>query len=440
MITTLLLFFAIPLAVLASKKVFSYPYSIDDLPNGLRLITVPTDYPNLVALYIVVQAGSRNEVEPGKSGFAHLFEHLMFRGTERFSPEHYNQILKDAGADHNAYTNDDRTVYHIVFSKEDLDTIMLIESDRFQALKVPIDHFKTETRAVLGEYNKGASDPVNKLLEVLRDTAFQSHTYKHTTMGFIQDIENMPNMYDYSLEFFKRFYRPENTTIILAGDVNRDTVLPAVSKYWGNWERGDLTPAVPTEPPQAAEKKAHVPWPSPTLPWVMVAYKGPAFSDKEKDMPAMDIISSLGFSESSPLYQRLVVAEQKVDALIPIFEDHRDPYLVIAAARVKDPSDVDYVADAIVKTFESFRADKVEAELLESVKSHLRYGFALGMDNSDSIAAVMAAYVATSRDPETINRLFDVYASVTPDDIRIMANRYFIETNRTIATLAHKVN
>src|SRR5262245_52651545 len=100
-----------PLTTPAQNKIFPFKYFADDLPNGLRVITVPTDYPNIVALYIVVNAGSRNEIEPGKSGFAHLFEHLMFRGTERFSAEEYNQALKNAGADSNAYTSDDRTVY-----------------------------------------------------------------------------------------------------------------------------------------------------------------------------------------------------------------------------------------------------------------------------------------------------------------------------------------
>jgi len=113
------------------------------------LITVPTDYPNIVALYIVVYAGSRNEIEPGKSGFAHLFEHLMFRGTEKFSQEKYNEILKTAGADQNAYTTDDRTVYHTVFSKEDLDQIMSLEADRFQHLQYKEPEFQKEARAVL---------------------------------------------------------------------------------------------------------------------------------------------------------------------------------------------------------------------------------------------------------------------------------------------------
>src|SRR5215813_4308639 len=186
-------------------KIFPYQHDIDDLQNGLRLITVPTEYPGLVALYIVVRAGSRNEVEAGKSGFAHLFEHMMFRGTDRFSPEKYDEILKRAGADHNAYTTDDYTAYHTTFSKEDLETVLDLEADRFQNLKYPIETFQTETRAVLGEYNKNSANPISKVFEVLRDTAFDVHTYKHTTMGFLRDVENMPTMYDYSLEFFRRY-------------------------------------------------------------------------------------------------------------------------------------------------------------------------------------------------------------------------------------------
>src|SRR6266516_283127 len=127
------LLFCLPLLALSqqkSRKLFPYNYSVDDLPNGLRLITVPTDYPNLVALYIVVSTGSRNEVEAGKSGYAHLVEHLMFLGSEHYTGQQRDDILKLAGADANAYTSDDRTVYHEVFSKDDLERIAELEADR----------------------------------------------------------------------------------------------------------------------------------------------------------------------------------------------------------------------------------------------------------------------------------------------------------------------
>jgi zinc protease len=260
-------------------RFFPYPFTVDDLPNALRLLTVPTDNPNLVALYIVVQTGSRDEVEPGKSGYAHFFEHMMFRGSEHFTSEQRDAILKSAGASVNAYTSDDRTVYHTLFSKEDLDKIMELEADRFQRLKYSLAGFRTESRAVLGEYNKNSANPLEKLEEVLRETAFDRHTYRHTTMGFLKDIEDMPNQYDYSLTFYQRYYRPEYTTIILVGDVTRDRALALTQKYFGGWKRGQYAPEIPAEPPHSAPRTAHLDWPSPTLPYLVVAFLGPAYSD-----------------------------------------------------------------------------------------------------------------------------------------------------------------
>src|SRR6188472_2571248 len=126
------------------SKIFPLPYDQHDFPNGLRLVTIPTDYPNVVALYIVVQTGSRNEVEPGRSGFAHFFEHMMFRGTKKHSGGEYNAALKAMGADSNATTNDDRTFYYIVGPAAKLSTMFELEADRFQDLDYAEDAFRTE--------------------------------------------------------------------------------------------------------------------------------------------------------------------------------------------------------------------------------------------------------------------------------------------------------
>ena len=129
------------------------------LPNGLKVIVVPTGFPNIVSVQIPVQTGSRNEVEPGKSGFAHFFEHMMFRGTREYPPEKYQAIMTRAGARTNAYTTDDYTNYHATFAKEDLETILKVEADRFQNLSYPEEAFKTEARAVLNRFAQEA-DPV----------------------------------------------------------------------------------------------------------------------------------------------------------------------------------------------------------------------------------------------------------------------------------------
>jgi zinc protease len=213
--------------------------------------------------------------------------------------------------------------------------------------------------------------------------------------------------------------------------------MPLIRKYWSYWTQGDYVPEIPVEPEQAAERAEHVEWPTPTLPWVVASYKGPAYTDEEKDMPAMSLIGNLGFSKTSDLYQRLVIKEQKVDPLFYSFDNRLDPYLLTAGARVKDLKDLDYVKGEIGKTFASFKTTLVEEERLDAVKSHLKYSFSLGLDNSEAIAARLAPYIALRRTPETINRLYEVYASITPDDIRTLAEKYFVERHRTVVTLSH---
>ena len=285
---------------------------------------------------------------PGRTGFAHFFEHMMFRGTKDFPPEKYGALLKDAGAASNAYTSDDLTVYHMTFSKEDLENLLMAEADRFQNLEYPPAAFRTEALAVLGEYNKNSASPISKLMEVLRDTAFDKHTYKHTTMGFLKDIQDMPNQYDYSREFFNRYYRPEYVTIVVAGDVKAEPVRTLVEKYWGKWKRGSYRAPVPVEPPQAAPRQAHVDWSTPTLPWIVVAQKMPAYSDQEKDGAALDLVALLGFSSTSDLYQKLVIREQKLDMLGGSNPDHVDPYLFTVMARVKNQADIGTVQEQIL--------------------------------------------------------------------------------------------
>lgn len=416
-------------------KIFPYPYVQQDLPNGLRLITIPTDYPNIVSLYIVVGTASRNEVEPGKSGFAHLFEHLMFRGTPEFPPERYDAVLKNAGAASNAFTSDDYTAYHATFSKEDLPQILSLEADRFQHLAYDEAAFRTETLAVLGEYNKNSANPASRLRETVRATAFRTHSYRHTTMGFLADIQAMPGEYAYSRQFFDRYYRPEYTTIIVAGDVDPQRVRTLIDERWSTWKHGAYTAQIPAEPAQNTPRTAHVDWPSPTLPWVAVAYRGPAWSDDTEETVALDAVSRLAFGENSPLYQKLLIAEQKVDVLRAGPPEHLDPELFDIVARVKNPADLGAVEAQIVATAQQFAAAPIDEEKLQDLKEHLRYDFALQLDSSESIAHTLAAYVALRHTPESVNRYYDMYARLSAEDIRQAARKYLAESGRTVVTL-----
>ncbi len=419
----------------AAEKIFPYPYVQEDLPNGLRLITIPTDYPNIVSLFVVVGTGSRNEVEPGKSGFAHLFEHLMFRGSPEFSPARYQEVLASAGAASNAFTSDDLTAFHTTFSKEDLPQILSMEADRFQHLAFQPADFKTETLAVLGEFNKNSASPTQKLHEIVRATAFNAHTYKHTTMGFLDDIKAMPDEYDYSLQFFDRYYRPEYTTIIVAGDVDPKQVRKLVEERWSTWKHGSFKPSIPAEPPQSGPRTAHVDWPSKTLPWLAVAWHSPAYGDDTEDSAALDAVALLGFGPTSPLYQKLVIDEQKVDALRGGANDHVDPELFTVMARVRNAADLPSIQQQIDDTAKQFARVPVDAKKLEALKQHLRYEFALSLDNSEAIAESVAEFVALRRTPETINRFYETYAKLTPEDIQKAAKKYLIDDSRTVVTL-----
>ena len=421
----------------SSPPILPFPAIERTLANRLRIIVVNTGFPNLVSLQIPVQTGSRNEVEPGKSGFAHFFEHMMFRGTERYPAEAYQEIITRTGARQNAYTTDDYTNYHVTCAKEDLEQVLELEADRFMNLSYSEDDFRTEARAVLGEYNKNSADPLNKLMEVQRDHAYSTHTYKHTTMGFIRDIEEMPNQFAYSRTFFERWYRPEYTTVILAGDLDLEAAAALVEKHWGAWAAGgDETEAIPREPTATAPAVAHVPWPSATLPWVSVGFHGPAFSDSDPDFAAMDVLLDLTFGETSDLYQRLVEREQVVDELFPYLPSSQDPGLFTVFARVLEPERVAYVRDQVAEAFAALPHSPIDALRLADAKSHNRYAFVRTLDNSEAIASTLARYVRFRRSFDTLNDFYAVYAALTPDDLQAVARRFVSEANMVVTTLA----
>jgi zinc protease len=407
------------------------------LPNGLKVIVIPTGFPNLVSIDIPVQTGSRNEVEPGKSGFAHFFEHLMFRGTPATPPAKYRDIMSRAGARDNASTGDDRTHYYATFARQDLPTILAVYADMFQNLAYSEPDFKTEARAILGEYNKNSAEPLEKLFEVQRDTYYQAHTYKHTTMGFIRDIENMPNEYAYSKLFFQRWYRPQYTTVIVAGDVNADEVMPLVEKYWGGWKAG-TEPAVtiPKEPPPTGPKYVHVPWTSDTLSWVTVGFLGPAFDENGKDSAAMEMLAALYFGQTSDLYKQLVVAEQKVDELDVDVPASVDPSLFTVLARVKDPADAVYVRDRILATIALARNRAIEDTRLQEAKAFSRYSFARSIDSTERVASVVSAYAHFRRSYETVNARYRTLDALTPPDLQNAARKYFTDNSLIVTTLS----
>jgi zinc protease len=418
----------------ATKKVLPFPILQKQLPNGLNVVTVPYNSPGLAALFIVVRAGSREEVEAGKTGFAHFFEHMMFRGTDKYSKEAYDEVLKSIGASANANTSLDRTVYHMTGNAAMLEKMFEVEGDRFQNLKYSVHDFKTEAGAVKGEYTKNNSDVNSQLYEKVLETAFDKHTYKHTTMGFFKDVVDMPNQYDYSITFYDRFYRPEYTTIVVVGDVKQEAVNKYAQKYFGNWKRGNYKPAIETEPAQTATRYVHIKQAN-YPPLVRLNYKGPAFSTTAKDLAALNLLNMILFAESGELYQKLVVKEQKARNIGGFASLSRDPNLVVINASLRKAEDLQYVKDELVKALEAAKTTPVDAKKLADSKSRIKYSIAMNMDSPDAIANTLAQAIWLSGDPEALNKYYALFETVTAQDIMNAAKKYYTPEALTIATI-----
>ncbi|MBI3787332.1 MAG: insulinase family protein [Ignavibacteriales bacterium] len=418
-----------------AQSIFPYKYTKETLPNGLTVIMIPMESPGLVAYYSVVRTGSRDEVEQGKSGFAHFFEHMMFRGTKKYPGAVYDSIITSIGAAANAYTTDDYTAYHLNFAKEDLPKVMDLESDRFQNLFYEKPAFQTEAGAVYGEYRKSITSPFSILNEKMQDLAYDVHTYKHTTIGFEADIKAMPEAYDYSKTFFQRFYRPDNVVLIITGDIDTKKVMAMVTKYYGGWAKGYEAPKITPEPPQTKERTAEISYPGKTLPIIDIAYKGDALDTNNKTYVAALLLGDLAFGESSDLYKKLVIEEQKVQFISPSIPINRDMPLFEIYSMVKKVDEINYIRDEVYKTLEEFKSKPVDEKKLNNLKKRNKYDFLMGLDTPDKVAGGMARFVALTGGIEVVDKLYKQSDTITAQDIMDAAKKYFVPEQRTVVVL-----
>jgi zinc protease len=420
-----------------NNDIFPYSYKIEELENGLKVVSVPLPSPHIISYYTVVRAGSRNEVEPGKSGFAHFFEHMMFKGTKTVPRPAYDEYLTRLGAGTNGFTSDDLTCYFTVFAgRDNLEEVVRTEADRFINLYYDEEMLKTEAPVIEGEYYASVSSPGRRLAESLRDAAFVSHSYKHTTLGYLKDIQDMPNQFEYSQLFKRRFYAPDNIILLVAGDFDPDQLMGLVKKYYGGWERSNFTLLTPQEPAQTEAKRVHYAWPTQTLPQLAIVFHGPAYSDEKIDKAALDLLAEAAFSRSSPLVQRLVIKEQKCQSLNASFPDRRDPHLLTFQSVVKKEEDLAYVEEQIFQELERLKIQPVAAENLAGIKSNMKYSLADALGTTDGVAGTLVSYLSLAADPGTLNKLYRLYERVTPEDIMAAARKYFTKPNSTVATLS----
>jgi zinc protease len=312
---------------------------------------------------------------------------------------------------------------------------MELESDRFQNLSYAEREFQTEAGAVYGEYRKGITNPFALLNEKVQDVAYDVHTYKHTTIGFEADIKNMPEGYAYSKAFYRRYYRPENVVLVIAGDVGVEGTLALVRTYYGGWTKGYVPPTITPEPPQTAERSAGVTYPGRALPVLDLAYKGDPFDPDNHSYVAALLLGDLAFGETSELYKRLYIQEQKVDMLDASIPMNRDRPLFEIVARVKKEADLDAVRDALYATLLQYQTTEVDVRRLEDLKRRERYQFLMNLDTPDRVAGGLARFAAITGGIEVVEKLYAAIDRVTPEDIRTAATRYFVPARRTLVVL-----
>jgi len=432
--------------------VFPEAPTVDRLDNGFTLVTVPWSSPGIASYFTLVRVGSRDEVEPGRSGFAHLFEHMMFRGSENFPGEAYELAMQAFGADTNAYTTSDYTMYVVTAPSSALPRLVELESDRFLRLQYDEEAFRTETGAVLGEYNTSSAGPGMVMWERLKELAFSSHTYGHTTMGYLRDICAMPEMFAYSQQFFQRYYTPDNTTLIVVGDFDHDSLLEMVTERYGAWEGSRFDNAIPEEAEPNGERRDHLVWSGATSPRASIAFRSPGFlgdgsdegrSGAIRQAAALEVIRALAFHESSPLFQRLVVDEQTLLRLSSWENSFSiDPHLFNVSLTFRPTDDFDPATsfepaiDAVQQTLADIAAGGVSQERIAAVQSHIRYGLVADLQTPGNVANTVGRMIAVGGGAESLVEYLDALASLTADEVAEVAGRFLTIDRRSVVTLA----
>src|SRR3954469_17216638 len=250
-------------------------YQITTLPNGLTVVLSEDHSTPIVHLNLTYHVGSKNE-KAGRTGFAHLFEHLMFKGSKNVQPEAHTSMVASVGGQSNAYTTEDATVFWETAPAQYLPMMLWLEADRMATLRIDKETFTSEREVVKEERRlRVDNQPYGQLNEIIYDQAFTVHPYKHPTIGSMVDLEAAS--IDDVRDFYRTYYVPANATIALVGDFDSPQALQLVTQYLGRVPKSDrpIPRDLPKEPPQTKEKRVtlQAPWP---LPAVVVAYHVPA--------------------------------------------------------------------------------------------------------------------------------------------------------------------
>ena len=408
-------------------------YDITTLPNGLTLVTSEDHSTPIVHLNLTYHVGSKNE-KPGKTGFAHLFEHLMFKGSKNVLPEAHTSYVASVGGQSNAYTTEDETVFWETVPSQYLPMIVWLEADRMATLRVDKDTFTNEREVVKEERRMRIDNqPYGALNQIIYDQAFTTHPYKHPTIGSMADLEAAS--IDDVRAFYHTYYVPSNATLTLVGDFDTAQAVSLVTQYIGRVPKAErpVPRDIPKEPPQTKEKRVTLqqPWP---LPAVVVAYHI-TFDGNADSYPLHIAAKVLSDGDSSRIHKKLIYEKQMAVAAFGNANLIEDPNLFYAVAIVQPGHTTDEVAATLIAEIERLKAEPITEHELQRTKNQFARDYILGRETDQQKAGVLAHAVVIHNDIKTADGEFEIFQNITPAEVQRVAKTYFTAENRTVLTI-----
>ena len=420
---------AIPLSA-ADARVPKTDFHDVRLENGLRVLLVEDHSAPVISIAVTYNVGSRNE-RPGRTGFAHLFEHMMFKGSENVGTGEHFVLIFNNGGSMNGTTSEDRTNYFETLPANQLDLALFLEADRMRSLALSDENLDNQRNAVQEERRlRVDNQPYGKSYLEIDNLAYDNFAYKHSVIGSMEDLD-AATLEDVR-EFFRIYYAPNNAVVSLAGDFDLDECLEKVKKYFGGIPS---QPAAPqpriTEPEHYGERRTTIHDPLARLPQILMAYHIPRGNTEENY--ALSVLDSvLGSGRSSRFYQRLVKEKQLARRTSVQADNRRGPSLFYIMATPRPGVPVEDLEKAILEELAEVQQNGITEQELEKAQAQIRRRAILGLRSSLATARRLGEYVVKFDDPNLINTLFDKYAAVTRDAIQEAAKQYLIEKNRTV--------
>lgn len=399
------------------------------LKNGLRVLLVEDHNAPVVTVAITYDVGSRNERQ-GRTGFAHLFEHMMFTGSENVGKNEYSLLIDTNGGGNNATTNEDRTLYFATVPSNQLDLILFLEADRMRSLEVTQENLDTQRNAVQEERRRGLDNqPYGKTGEKFQETMYDNFAYKHSVIGSMVDL-NAASLQDVK-EFFRIYYAPSNAALALVGDFKPDLALARIKHYFETIPSQPAPPAVDTtEPEQTAERRFTMEDPLARLPQIIIGYKG--IVGNTPDAYAMQVLSqALASGQSSRFYQKLVKEKELVTGISGFVSTVRGVGYYDITATVAPGKKIEDVEAAINEEIGRLQREPIADWELDKAKNSSRRSSIQGLQSSLGTAIRLTQFAVFYNDPGLINTQFEKIAAVTKQDVQRVANKYFKATNRT---------